>query len=134
MKHLPHGNTVYTLGTTQSADNTEITTAATVTVSASDYGVLWKLWVDLDVGSEADIENLVDIIPISVTIGSTVWSTAVHPYTQDTTNVWTQIDVGPWFFDFSPEGLASNVRGDDIVIAVGAAGTGVKTKVCYIYS
>jgi hypothetical protein len=111
--------------------------ADTVTIAATHYGILFKLWVDLDVGSEADLEALPDSLTVSVTIGSLVFSTEVHPLVEHTDGnsvIHRTVDLGPWAFTFWPDGLYSGTAGDDIVFAVDSAGTGVKSKVNYLYS
>jgi hypothetical protein len=118
-----------------SADDTAL--SSTITVPAGEFGVIYRLWVDLDVVSEADVENLNASVTISVTIGSTVFTLEVHPYIETTdtgSDFHRHVDLGPWFFDFGEDGFYSGVKGDNIVVAVDAAGTGIKTQVNYLYS
>ncbi len=121
----------------QSGDGTLLTGG--VTVPAKNYGVVYMLWVDLDVLSETDLENLPKVMSITITIGSMTWQQAVHPFIAhvDAQTVVVEhrtVDLGPWFFPFGDDGLYSGVLGDDIVITVGSAGTGVKSRVNYLYS
>lgn len=132
---FPSRDIAHKFATALSNDNGAI--SSTQTVPAANYGVIYKLWVDLDVTDETDLENLVDPLTVSVTIGSTVWSRFLHPYiarTADNTTNIEHIDLGPWPFDFGLAGLYSGVKGDNIIVAVVAAGTGIKTKADYIYS
>ena len=120
-----------------SADATAL--AGGVTVAAGDYGVVYKLWLDLDVSSEADLEALPDLLLLTITIGTTVFSLYVHPYVEHTdahasAYIHRTVDLGPWYFDFGPDGIYSDTAGDNIVIAVEAAGNGVKSRVNYQYS
>ncbi len=125
------------VGLELSADATAL--ASQVLVGDNDYGVLYKLWVGTDVASETDLENLPGIWAITVTIGSTIWYSNVHPFIShvDAQTVVVEhrtVDLGPWDFDFGQDGLYSGVKGDNIQIAVTAGGTGIKTRVSYIYS
>lgn len=117
----------------QSADNTQI--AKTTIVAAEKYGVLYKLWVSVDVASEADLDNLNNKVIISVDIGAVDWKVDVHPLTTDTgaTEI-RHMDLGPWPFDFGIDGLYSGVKSDDIVITITAAGTNIKTTMNFIYA
>ncbi len=119
--------------TVLSADNTAITTAATITVPSGAFGILWKLWLGLDVTDTTDIQALVDPLALQVTIGSVVWAPYIHPYIAHATNQ-DHIDLGPWEFDFGVDGLYSGVSGNDITFVVGAAGSGIKAKIDYIYA
>lgn len=118
-----------------SADNTALT--STITVPSTQYGVIYRLWVDVDVATEADLENLVAGASITVTIGAKGFDVAVHPYIQhrEATEAYIRtVDLGPWFFDFGPDGLYSGVKGDNIVVGVVAMGTGIKSRANYLYS
>lgn len=118
-----------------SADDTAL--SSTITVSASDYGVVYGLWVSLDVASETDLGNLPAVLTISITIGPLVFDPFVHPlieHTSATPQNFRTVDLGPWSFDFKADGFYSGVKGQDIVVAVGAAGTGIKTLAHYLYS
>jgi hypothetical protein len=111
--------------------------ASIVTVPATEYGIVWKAWFDLDVGDETDLENLVAILNLGVTIGSSSWNVNVHPYIEHTDagpDVHRHVDLGPWFFDFGNDGFYSGVLGDDIAFAAAAAGTGIKVSVKALYS
>lgn len=122
-------------GTDVSTDNVPL--VGGFAVAATQYGIIYKLWVDLDVASEADLEALPDSLTVSVTIGSLVFSVEVHPYIEHTDADSVKhrtVDLGPWAFNFWPDGLYSGTPGDDIVIAVDAAGAGVKSKANYLYS
>lgn len=136
MLYLPQSRYLKLLTKAESADDVALSSSPAVAVADDEYRFIFELWVSLDAASEADYENLDSAVEVSVTIGSTVWSVTLHPFEQDTetTPEWTHVDVGPWFFDFGHFGLGSGVRGDDIVVAVGAAGTGIKTKVNYTYA
>ena len=119
----------------QSADGGTI--SSTITVPAQNYGVVYRLWLDLDVTSETDLEILPAKLLLTITIGSVDFKIDVHPKIEHTSALpqeYRTIDLGPWPFDFGSDGLYSGVKGDDIVIAVLAAGSGVKTQVNYIYS
>lgn len=117
-----------------SLDNTALSSPKTV--AATKYGVIYSLWVSVDVAAEGDLDNLVATMTISVTIGSTVWSHEVHPFIADghATQMRTQLDLGPWSFDFGRDGFYSGVRGEDLAVAVAAAGTGIKSMASYLYS
>lgn len=109
--------------------------SSTQTVPADHYGIIYKLWVAIDVASEADMDAVVARIPITVTMGSSVWRTSVHPEITDgsaTEIRW--MDLGPWEFDFGLDGFYSGVKGDNVVVTVGAAGTGIGIELNYIYS
>ncbi len=119
--------------TKQSGDNNTLND--TVTVGTSDYGVIYKLWVDVDVINEADLKNASSKLDVMVTIGSLIWKVAIHLYILHTVTQNTfYSDLGPWAFDFGDDGLYSGVLGDDIVIDVAAAGSGIKARVNYTYS
>ncbi len=118
-----------------SADDTIL--ASTITVPDDQFGIMWKLWVSLDVASEADLHNLPAILAVSVVIGTVSWLVELHPYIARGAAELAKIehiDLGPWDFDFGIEGLYSGVKGHNIVVAVAAAGTGIKVRVDYIYS
>lgn len=116
-----------------SADNTELTSA--IVVPANEYGVLWRLWVDLDVASEADLKALPAVLLITVAVGSVVFMQNVHPYIAHTDTEHTfHGDLGPWLFDFGPDGFYTGIRGDSILVTVAAAGVGIKTRANYFYS
>jgi hypothetical protein len=119
----------------QGIDNTQI--SDTITVAADRYGVLYKLWVDVDVASEADLEALNQRVQVVVTIGAQDFKVWIHPYveTTDTTpDFHRHVDLGPWFFDFGEDGFYSGVKGDDIVVLIGVAATVVKVGYNAIYS
>lgn len=110
---------------------------STITVPSNHYGIIWKLWVDLAVASEAMLEVLPVIMTPTVTIGSVVWARSIHPYiarTGDDVNDTDHKDLGPWEFDFGIDGLYSGVLGENIVVTLGAAGANVATRVNYIYA
>lgn len=120
-----------------SADDTELTSA--IVVPDNEYGVVWKVWVDLDVASEADLEALPGVLLITVAVGAVVFMQNVHPYVshvdaQVVVGEHRTVDLGPWFFDFGPDGFYTGIRGDSILLTVAAAGTGIKTRVNYFYS
>jgi hypothetical protein len=136
-RHFPGIQFATQLQTDESADNTALASAPSTAIASDQYAAVYKLWVDLDVGSEADLEALPDSLAVSVTIGSTVWSTRVHPLVEHTdanSVVHRTVDLGPWAFTFPPDGLYSGVKGDDIAVAVGAAGAGIKSRAHYLYS
>lgn len=122
----------------RSADATGIND--TITVAADHYGVVYRVWLDLDVSSEADLENLPADLVIQFVIGTLIFDIDVHPFIEHTDAaagaqpLHRHVNLGPWFFDLGPDGLYSGVLGDDIVLTVGSAGTGIKTKVHYLYS
>ena len=110
--------------------------SSVVTVPAANYGVVYRLWVSCDVGSEADLENLVATATVAVSIGSLAWGLEIHPFVEHTDagpDVHRHVDLGPWSFDYG-EGLYSGVVGQDITIVVDALGTGIVSRVNYLYS
>jgi len=110
---------------------------STITVPADQYGVVYKLWVDIDVGSEVDLGNCTPLLAISVAVGSTTFTQNIPCYIEHTdggSDVHRYINLGPWFFDFGDDGFYSGVLGEDISVQVTAAGTGIKAKVNYLYS
>ncbi len=118
-----------------SGDNAVL--SSVITVPATEYGVVWKVWFSVDVASEADLENLVATMAVGVTIGSTSWSVNVHPYIAHQEGAGTEfrhVDLGPWSFDFGIDGFYSGVKGEDITFTALAAGTGIKTSVEALYS
>lgn len=107
----------------------------TIAVSANNYGIVYRIWLDLDVQSETDLENLGTSLELIVAVGATSWSALHHPLITHTAVVehrW--VDLGPWFYEFGVEGLYSGIKGDDIVLTVEAAGTGIKTAIHIMYS
>jgi hypothetical protein len=121
--------------TAVSTDNALLT--STIAVVSNEYGILWKVVISLDVGSETDLENLAPKLDIFIKFNTTTfWFQNVHPYLahDDETHYFRHVDLGPWIIDFGEEGLYSGVKGQDIGITVSAAGTGIKTNVSYIYS
>lgn len=113
----------------------------TKTVAATNYGVVYKLWVSIDTPTEADLDLLKATASISITMGSTAWVVEIHPFIADgdATQARTWLDLGPWLFDFGDDGLYSGVLGDDIVVAVDAVstadgGAGTIIKADYLYS
>lgn len=112
---------------------------STIAVRATEYGVVYRMWVDLDVASETDLENLPASLTILISIGSTDFQIEVHPYIEHTDanttpDIHRHVDLGPWFFDFGPDGFYSGVLGEDITFSVDAAGTGVVSSVTAFYS
>lgn len=119
------------------ADDTPL--SSPITVPATKFGAIYRLWVSLDAGDDTDLTNLVATATISVTIGSTVFAHEIHPYIShvDAQVVVVEhrtVDLGPWSFDFGEDGLYSGVPGDDIVVGVDALGTGIKALVNYLYT
>lgn len=120
-------------GNLVSSDNTAL--SSTITVDDNNFGILYRLTLSVDVASEADFDNLVANIDCQITIGSTLWHFQLHPRIPEATAgnaFW--MDLGPWHLDWGEEGLYSGVKGDDIVFSIGAAGTGIKTQLDYMYS
>lgn len=122
--------------TVESLDGTAITTAATITVPSGDFGILYKLWINLDAASDADILNLQSLMLGTVTIGAVAWPFILHPYIARAAadSSVDQLDLGPWEFDFGVDGLYSGVSGDNITFVIGSAGAGIKTTLSFIYS
>jgi len=116
-----------------SADDTAL--ASTITVADNQYGVVYRAWVGVDVSSEADLENLPALAAFTITIGSSAFTMALHPFIAHTdTTKFRHVDLGPWFFDFGEDGFYSGVKGDNIVFAVTAMGTAVQSSLNYLYS
>lgn len=119
--------------TSLSGDDTAL--SATISVAANRFGVIYDMYVFLDVASETDLENLPAILLASVTIGDKVFPIILHPLVEHTSGTPTNfrnVRIGPWRFEFGPDGFYSGVPGDDIVIAFGAAGTGIKFRVNHL--
>ena len=109
-----------------------------ITVPAKQYGILYRLWIDVDVASEGDLEALPASALIQVTIGATaVWATRIHPLVEHQVAAEAKlrwVDLGPWVFDFGEEGIYSGIKGDNIVVNVPAMGTGIKSQIVFQYS
>lgn len=120
-----------------SSDNTAI--AHTTTVADDQYGVVYGIWFKLDTASATDLTNGVADLVFQIIIGSLSWFTRVHPYIShvDSQTVVVEhrtVDLGPWNFDFGADGLYSGVKGDDIVVNIDAAGTGIVAAYHMLYS
>lgn len=124
------------LKTAQSDDDAIM--SPTITVPADRYGVVYGLTLSLNVASTTDLDNLVAGLLLQVTMGSTQWTAHLHPYVVSAiTTVSDQLDLGPWTFGeniWGRNGFYSGVLGDNIVVNVGAAGTGIKTTVVFNYA
>ncbi len=125
----PAGRIAKKLTKTLSAAATTNTT--TITVPAGQVGVLYQLLVSVGVSTEANLEALLGTIDVSIKFGSTVeWQFELHPFiehTDTTPDFHRSVDLGPWHFDFGEDGLYTGVQGDDLIVTVGSAGTGLKT-------
>lgn len=111
-----------------------------IPVPATQYGILYQLYVDCNVGSETDVENLNALVALRLTMGGTIiWGVDLHPFVAhvDAQTVVVEhrtVDLGPWLYDFGLDGLYNGVRGDDLVLTVGKFGTGIKSRISIIYS
>lgn len=118
-------------GTKESEDDTIL--ADSITVAAGHFAILWKASLSLDVTSDGDLASLPARLRMTITIGSVSHTLDYHPFIAHATNQ-DYMDLGPWREDFGIDGLYSGVAGDNLIFAVGAGGSGIKTRVNYIYS
>lgn len=133
--HPARGGITKKLKAQASSDDT--INALTITVPSDQYGVLYTLLVDVDVGSEADLENLPANLVIQVNFNAVIiWVWALHPLIahDDATNFFRQVDLGPWFWNFGEDGLYKGVKGHNLGVTVSAAGTGIKTTINIQYA
>lgn len=132
---FPSGGIAKKFKRTRSNDDTAL--VDTITVGAEDYGVVYRLWLSIDISSEADLELLPALLTPGIVIGSLVFDPYLHPFVEhrNASEAFIRtVDLGPWFFDFGLDGLYSGVKGDDIVITIPALGSGIKSKIIYLYS
>lgn len=120
-----------------SADNAVIQKIHTAL--EGEYGIMYRLWVSIDVASETDLENLSGMEELRVTIGSganvKTWYAQVHPLIAHTdTTKFRYVDLGPWFFDFGDEGFYNGIEDSSVTILIPAFGTGIKSRISYLYS
>lgn len=111
--------------------------ATTITVPDDQIGVVYSLHASIDVGGEADLENLAAIETLQIQIGGTnVWLVDVHPLIahDDGTNFFRHVDLGPWSWYWPPDGLYSGVKGENIIITFPSFGTGIVSRMNFQYS
>lgn len=121
---------------------TQISTAdlantITITVPDDQYGVLYRMMVSLAVSSQADLEALNPRIVVLIQFGGvTKWQFEVQPFIahDDATTFFRHVNLGPWMYDFGSDGLYNGVMGEDLLVQVAAAGTGLQTRLNLQYS
>lgn len=109
---------------------------ATVSVAATRRAVLYKLSVGIDVATEANLKTLNGSVIIKAAFAlTTAWLVYVHPYIIHTVTQNTfHSDLGPWEWDFGPDGLYSGVLGENLVVTVNDFGANVASIQNLIYS
>ena len=120
----------------RSASNADAIRVNTIAVSSNEYGILYHLTVAIDVGSEANLKTLNAVVRVSVQIGANLlWRVYLHPFiTHTDTEHVIHTDLGPWTWNFYPDGLYSGVLGEDLVITVLDFGLNVLSTTSFIYS
>ena len=130
---FPHPRVALKRKRVEGAVNAE--TSSTIPVGADEFGVVYRLWVTLDVHHHMHIQSLPALMVIKIAIGTLEsFDFNVHPYVESPDHLTKVIDLGPWQFDFMPDGLYSGVKGEGITVTVSPAGVDNKTTVLFLYS
>lgn len=138
---LPYPSTRFAKAVATATSGEDAVLTAVITVPDNRYGILYRMWVSIDVASEADLEVLLPVRPL-VQVGfgaSALWKfreTLAVEHTEPGigATVYRTIRLGPFFYDFGPDGLYSRTMGENLTIAFEELGAGIKSKVSYQYA